>query len=244
MEHREYPLVSIIIPFYNCKYISRAISSSIKQTYPNIEVIVVDDGSTHYLPGIKPFKDRISYIRKKNGGTASALNEGIRKSKGNYIAWLSSDDIFINTKVETQLDFMKRGNYLFSYTNYYCINGKDKIISESVGPSNSSTEVLLNSLKLGCPINGSTIMMKREVFESIGLFDESLIYANDYDYWFRVLLNYEIGHLNIPLSLYRVHRNMGSKRYIYEVQKESVKVKSKYKEDLELYIKNTFRRHQ
>ncbi|MGA5688825.1 glycosyltransferase family A protein [Cytobacillus pseudoceanisediminis] len=101
MELNEYPLVSIIIPFYNCKYVQRAIYSALKQTYRNIEVIVVNDGSTAHLPMIKPLKDNIIYIRKKNGGIASALNEGIRNSTGEYIVWLSSDDLFINTKVET-----------------------------------------------------------------------------------------------------------------------------------------------
>lgn len=235
MELNEYPLVSIIIPFYNCKYVQRAISSALKQTYRNIEVIVVDDGSTSHIPMIKPLKDKIFYIRKKNGGTASALNEGIRNSKGEYIVWLSSDDLFINTKIETQLDFMKSKMYMFSYTNYFCINEKNRIISDSVGPLNS--EELLKSLIVGCPINGSTIMMRREVTKSIGLFDESLRYANDYDYWIRVFLKFKIGHLNIPLTLYRVHGNMGSKQYLNDVLKESRKVKLKYKTELEKYLK-------
>ncbi|USK46565.1 glycosyltransferase [Cytobacillus oceanisediminis] len=235
MEHKECPKVSIIIPFFNCKYISRAISSAIKQTYPNIEVIVVDDGSTQYLSKLKPFRDKIIYIRKKNGGTASALNEGIRNTNGDYIVWLSSDDLFFENKVETQLNFMNSQNYLFSYTDYFCINEKNRIISDSIGPLNFSTEELLKSLRIGCPINGSTIMMQREVIDSVGLFDESLIYANDYDYWIRVFLQYEIGYLNKPLTLYRIHRNMGTKLYTYDVLNESEKVKLQYKKDLDQF---------
>jgi glycosyltransferase involved in cell wall biosynthesis len=241
LELQEYPLVSIIIPFYNCKYVVRAISSALEQTYQNIEVVVVDDGSTQYLDMIKPLRDKIIYIRKKNGGTASALNEGIRNSKGKYIAWLSSDDLFYNTKIEKQINFMINRNYLFTYTNYVCINESHKIISDSIGPSNSSAKELLNSLKSGCSINGSTIIMQREVIRKLGLFDESLIYANDYDYWIRVFLRYEIGHLNIPLSLYRIHRDMGSKRHISNVQKESEKVKLKYIEALENYAREKFK---
>ncbi|MGA5688826.1 hypothetical protein [Cytobacillus pseudoceanisediminis] len=132
---------------------------------------------------------------------------------------------------------MKNKMYMFSYTNYFCINEKNRIISDSVGPLNYSTEEFLNSLRVGCPINGSTIMMRREVPESVGLFDESLRYANDYDYWVRVFLKFEIGHLNIPLTLYRVHTKMGTKQYLNDVLKESGKVKQKYKAKLEKYLK-------
>jgi len=240
LEPKKYPLVSIIIPFYNCKYIARSISSVLKQTYPNIEVVVVDDGSTKHLAKIKPLRDKIIYIRKKNGGTASALNEGIRNSKGEYIVWLSSDDLFYNTKIERQINFMINRGYMFSYTNYVCINESHKIISDSIGPLDFSANELLKNLKSGCPINGSTIMMKRDVIQRLGLFDESLKYANDYDYWIRVFLMYEIGHLNIPLTLYRIHRDMGSKRHNSDVLKESEKVKFKYSEVLESYVKEKY----
>lgn len=240
VEHKESPLVSIIIPFYNCRFVARAITSALKQTYQNIEVIVVDDGSTQHFPMIKPLKDKIIYIRKKNGGTASALNEGIRNSTGDYIVWLSSDDLFFATKVETQLNFMRNENFLFTYTNYFCINEENRIISNSVGPADFSHDELLNSLRVGCPINGSTIMMQRNVIERVGLFNESLVYANDYEYWIRVFLKYEIGHLNLPLTLYRVHRNMGTKLFMKEVLEETERVKLQYKEELDQYLRNKF----
>ncbi|WP_436376248.1 glycosyltransferase family 2 protein [Cytobacillus sp. BC1816] len=230
MESSKYPLVSIIIPFYNCQYVSRAISSALNQTYQNIEIIVVDDGSTKHLAALKHIKKKIRYIKKKNGGTASALNEGIKISNGDYIAWLSSDDLFLNTKIELQIKFMKERDCKFSYTNYFCIDNKDRIISQALGPSNISNEELLFSLSNGCPINGSTIMMRREVVKSVGLFNESLIYANDYDYWIRVYLKYQICHLNNALTLYRVHREMGTKLHNNDVLKESAKVKLQYQD--------------
>ncbi|MGO4274414.1 glycosyltransferase family 2 protein, partial [Paenibacillus sp. TAF58] len=78
------PKVSIIIPFYNCPYIDQAIASAIGQTYANVEIIVVDDGSTIHADKIGPFKDRVYYLGKANGGTASALNHGIRYASGEY----------------------------------------------------------------------------------------------------------------------------------------------------------------
>lgn len=82
------PKVSIVIPFYNCAYIEQAVHSAIHQTYPHIEVIVVDDGSTEHVERLQPFMDSIRYIRKENGGTATALNEGIKHATGDYFVWL------------------------------------------------------------------------------------------------------------------------------------------------------------
>lgn len=100
--------VSIIVPFYNCPYIEKALESLINQTYKNIEIIVVDDGSTLYSEKIEPFLDKILFIKKENGGTASALNTGIEHATGDYICWLSSDDIFYPEKTEIQLRLMER----------------------------------------------------------------------------------------------------------------------------------------
>lgn len=112
--------VSIIIPFYNCQYVEKAIESALNQTYQNIEVIVVDDGSTKYIERITPYLDSIHYIQKKNGGTASALNTGIRYATGEYFAWLSSDDLFKPDKISKQLKFMKRcGSFFFFFFVYF-----------------------------------------------------------------------------------------------------------------------------
>ncbi|GJM76095.1 hypothetical protein HMSSN036_83110 [Paenibacillus macerans] len=92
------PTVSVIIPFYNCPYVEQAVQSALNQTYRPLEVIVVDDGSTSHAERLAPYRPHIHYLGKANGGTASALNHGIRHASGEYIAWLSSDDVFIRTK--------------------------------------------------------------------------------------------------------------------------------------------------
>lgn len=76
--------VSIIVPFYNCPYINQALDSLVNQTYSNIEIIVVNDGSTQFSEGIIPYLDKIKYIQKENGGTTSALNTGIKHATGDY----------------------------------------------------------------------------------------------------------------------------------------------------------------
>nr|WP_280157799.1 glycosyltransferase family 2 protein [Priestia aryabhattai]MDH3135502.1 glycosyltransferase family 2 protein [Priestia aryabhattai] len=125
--------VSIIVPFYNCPYINQALDSLLSQTYKNIEIIVVNDGSTHYSEKIIPYLDKIKYIEKENGGTATALNKGIQHATGDYFCWLSSDDIYSPEKIEIQLAFMKEQKAVFSHTNYYAINNKSRIITSPLG---------------------------------------------------------------------------------------------------------------
>ena len=225
--------VSIVIPFYNCRYIARSISSALNQSYKNIEVIVVDDGSTEHVELLKPFIKKIIYIKKRNGGTATALNQGIIRASGDYIVWLSSDDLLYSTKVEVQLDFMKNNNFMFSFTDYICINEKTQIISPSIAPENPNKATLLEGLKRGCPINGSTVMAKREIFSSVGFFDESLIYAHDYDYWIKTFLKFDLGYLNQPLTLYRIHRRMGSRRHSNKISEETEIIQNHYKKVLD-----------
>jgi teichuronic acid biosynthesis glycosyltransferase TuaG len=222
--------VSIIIPFYNCRYIARSITSALNQSYKNIEVIVVDDGSTRHVEKVSPFLNQIIYIKKANGGTATALNLGIKKATGDFIVWLSSDDEFITSKVEVQLAFMKEKNVLFSFTDYYWINRTNQKLNSSTTPKVTNKASLQAALKLGCPINGSTVMAKKELFEIVGNFDESLIYAHDYDYWIRTYLNVDIAFLNKKLSLYRLHRNMGSRKHLKEINAEVKIIQERYKE--------------
>jgi teichuronic acid biosynthesis glycosyltransferase TuaG len=224
--------VSIIIPFYNCKYIARAISSALNQTYKNIEVIVIDDGSTRNMERIKPYLTQIIYLKKGNGGTATALNMGIKQSTGDYIVWVSSDDELVNTKVEKQLSFMKKENVMISFTDYVWINDRNRIISSETLPKFPDKASLLEGLKKGCPINGSTIMIRRDLFSKLGFFDESLIYAHDYDFWIKAFLNVDIAYLDQSLTLYRVHQRMGSHRHRNKINEEVEIVKKRYRKVL------------
>ena len=102
------PLVSIIIPVYNGgNYLSEAIDSALNQTYENIEIIVVNDGSQDDLKTEQialSYGERITYVSKENGGSSSALNVGIRTMKGEYFSWLSHDDLYLPEKIEKQVE--------------------------------------------------------------------------------------------------------------------------------------------
>jgi teichuronic acid biosynthesis glycosyltransferase TuaG len=227
------PKVSIIIPFYNCPYIDQAIASAIGQTYSNIEIIVVDDGSTIHTDKIGPFKDRVYYLGKANGGTASALNLGIRYASGEYVAWLSSDDIFFPDKVEKQLAYMQANQSMISYTAFDEINEHNQVLNCSAGTRFPSYLDFVKFWLQTDPINGCTVMMQKQLFSLVGYFDEGLLYTHDYDLWLRVLLNrIPIHFLDESLIMYRWHEQMGTKKHWPAIEREIAFTKAKYREQL------------
>ena len=221
--------VSVVVPFYNCPYINQALESLVNQTYKDIEIIVVNDGSTQYSEKIIPYIDNIKYIEKKNGGTASALNIGIEHATGEYICWLSSDDVFYLEKTEIQLAFMKERNALFSYTNYYSINEKGTIVTGPLGIHFSNRLALIKRMSKGNIINGCSVMINKAVFNEIGVFDETLPYTHDYDLWIRVIQQFDVHYVPQPLLLYRIHNQMGTKKHVAIIKKETKFVINRHK---------------
>jgi glycosyltransferase involved in cell wall biosynthesis len=228
------PKVSIVIPFYNCPYIEQAIVSALGQTYPNIEIIVVDDGSTVHTEKIAPFMTRIHYLGKANGGTASALNYGIRMATGEYIAWLSSDDMFYPDKIERQLSFMLAHLSVISYTAFDEIDAYNNVTGRNVAVRLPNQPEFVRSLLSTCPINGCTVMIKKELFLHVGMFNESLPYTHDYDLWNRIVLGRVFVHfLDEPLTMYRWHNSMGTRRNWPAIQQEIAQLQLFYRDRLQ-----------
>lgn len=131
MENR--PLVSVIIPAYNCcKYISEAVESVLRQSYGNVEIIVVNDGSTDNTERVvKSFGGKIKYIKQANKGSSSARNAGMAAASGDYIAFLDADDRWRKYKLELQVDILRSMPYIdMLFTNYANINEKGSVLSE------------------------------------------------------------------------------------------------------------------
>lgn len=231
------PKVSIIIPFYNDPYIEQALQSALTQTMKPYEIIVVDDGSSAHVERIKPYLHHIHYLGKSNGGTASALNHGIRHASGDYIAWLSSDDILYHDKINNQLLFMEQNKLLFTYTNFNYINGLSQITELNAGVVLPSKLELLRCFLQANPINGCTVMIKKELFGAIGLFNESLPYTHDFDLWFRAILNgYLPVLLNQSLTGYRRHGGMGTLKYYDQIMAEATATAHRYNAPLRSLI--------
>ncbi|QSF47935.1 glycosyltransferase [Paenibacillus tianjinensis] len=202
--------VSVVIPFYNCPYVHLAVESVLAQTYPDIELIVVDDGSTLHTEKLTPFMDKIVYIRKTNGGTASALNRGIQAASGAYFAWLSADDLFHPDKIERQMITLTQTGTSFNHTAYYYINEHGERVSEVVRVLLTGRTEMIETMMKGCPVNGSSVLLNMDIFRKVGLFNERFLYTQDYDLWLRILPHYEWSYIGEPLLDYRVHKEMGS----------------------------------
>ena len=215
--------VSIIIPCYNGeKYLREAIISAMNQTYADFEIIIVDDGSTDnslqvalsscYDPSF------MDIIPKDNEGPASALNVGIRASSGDFIKWLSADDVLYPDAVQTMIDYAKTRDYQNSifYTNYHIIDENGSITSQFIERDRTG----LSRIEKGKELlkyfygNGSTSLIHRSIFERCGMFDESLKHSEDYEYWLRCTLLYGINLEHIPVITlkYRNHADQLTKK--------------------------------
>lgn len=207
------PLVSIIIPVYNGeKYLEEAIESALKQTYDNIEIIVVNDGSKDNTDKIaKKFDKKIRYFKKENGGVSSALNMAIREMKGEFFSWLSHDDLYLPNKIEKQIEYFKKikDNKTILYSDYLLINNLSNIIG--LGKKNH-TELESNpeySLLTGA-VNGITLLIPKIAFDEVGIFNESLKCTQDYDMWLRMQQHFRFVHMPCCLACTRLHENQDS----------------------------------
>lgn len=202
------PKVSIVIPTYNhARYLPYALNSVLNQSYANIEVLVIDDGSTDGTAElVKPYLSVINYIYKQNEGTPSALNLGLSKAVGKYICWLSADDMLMEDKVTKQVALMESDTSLgFSYTSFIVIDAKGEKQYAVNSLNFPGRREMVTNLIGGCFINGSSVMMRRSALREVGYFDEQLPQAHDYDLWFRFLCHYNCGFLAEHLLAYRWH---------------------------------------
>lgn len=188
--------VSVIIPTYNhARYVALAVESALAQTYRNIEVLVVDDGSTDNTRKLlAPYAGRIIYLYQENQGLSAARNAGIRASCGEYIALLDADDIWLQEKLELQMkifaDYPDTG--LVSCGNVP-IDSAGKQLAP--GTARGKDRLRFRDLLWGnCVSGGSNAVVKRACFDEVGLFDESLRSAEDWDMWLRIALRYPVRY--------------------------------------------------
>jgi len=210
------PLVSILIPVYNgSDFLDQAIDSALAQTYSNVEVIVVDDGSNDKGATVaiaESYGDNIRVVHKENGGVASALNEGIRQMRGDYFSWLSHDDLYEPGKIEEQIAFLEHSEdrNVVVYSDYVFVD-EDLGFIESVHHLGFPPAQSLFHLATTNTINGCTLLIPKAAFDQVGLFDESLASTQDYDMWLRLCRSYPFYHQGKELVLSRVHENQGSR---------------------------------
>ncbi len=179
-------LISIIIPFYKkVNYLRKTINSLNNQTFKNLEVILIyDDPEIKDLDFVKKClkknKKKKIIINKKNLGAGISRNYGIKKAKGNYIAFLDADDLWHKNKLKDQIQFMKKKKIQFSYTDYSIINENGKIIKSIKSPKNVEYRDLLYS----CDIGLSSVMIKSNLLKNVKF--PNLKTKEDYVLWLRL----------------------------------------------------------
>jgi glycosyltransferase involved in cell wall biosynthesis len=208
-------LVSIIMPAYNAEEtIKESIQSVINQTYGNWELLVVNDGSSdNTVAIIESYEDaRIKLINQKNSGVSSARNNALRQAIGEYVSFLDSDDLWVETKLEVQMQYLQENNLKFVYSKSYSfLNDSDNIKKAFKFVKldfKDREEILIYDF---IPI--LTVVFHKSILKEVGLFDESLQGTEDWDLWIRVLQKYEAGLIDKYLAKYRIATTGLSKNF-------------------------------
>jgi glycosyltransferase involved in cell wall biosynthesis len=199
-------IVSIIMPVYNCRqYIGQAIKSVLAQSYPKFELVIVDDGSTDdSVDIIRSFTDRrIEYIRQENGGASSARNAGIQRSRGQFLVMLDSDDVIISEYLREHLrSFHQHPDADLVYCDHALIDEHGHQIREMKQFEYADRPSLVRDMfRCGYPVIQPRGMLRRSVFDAIGLFDESLLVGEDYDLMVR-FVKAGLTAVRLPLPQY------------------------------------------
>ena len=217
MSERFKPRVTIAIPVYNgSNFLAEAIDSALAQTYTDVEVIVVNDGSTDAgATGFiaRSYGSRIVYVEQANGGVGAAMNTALAHMTGEVFTWLSHDDIHLPEKVSAQVEYYnrigKRDAILFA--DAHLMNESGKIWHTSIIPFDRFMQAPMLALLNGY-INGCTLFIPVHILREFGPFNEALRFTQDYDLWNKVLSKYEFFLQPVPLVKYRTHSGQDSQR--------------------------------
>jgi glycosyltransferase involved in cell wall biosynthesis/GT2 family glycosyltransferase/SAM-dependent methyltransferase len=202
------PLVSVVITNYNYgRYLPEAIESVLSQSYPRVEVVVVDDGSTDESSRVlESYVGRIRAIRQDNRGVSAARNRGIAETRGELVAFLDADDAWLRDKLLLQVErFRSAGVGMVCCEMRYVDGSGGRLGSTSSDLGRDQLRRLALLRGTGVPGAGSTAVVRRSLLERVGAFDERLSTSADWDFCRRVACSSEIGIVPEPLVLYRQH---------------------------------------
>ena len=230
------PKISIVIPAYKAaNYLAEAIDSALAQTYPNVEIIVVNDGSPDdgaTAAVARSYGDKIRYFEKENGGSSSALNVGIKNMTGDWFSWLSHDDLYVPEKLEKQVEYIRSLDVSKDELSKQIFFSASELIDaggNTIRKFNQKEALAIAENVKAFPHNGHLIaeptvynfhgcscLVHRDAFSDVGVFDEKLRLLNDLDLWYRFYsAGYKIHYIPEPLVKGRVHAKQVSKSIGY-----------------------------
>ncbi|MCP5468237.1 MAG: glycosyltransferase [Deltaproteobacteria bacterium] len=208
--------VSVVIPTYNrLSFLKETISSVLEQTFSPLEILVVDDGSTDETETwVKSLPSKlIHYIKISNSGPALARNKAAHLAKGNYLAFLDSDDYWLPEKLQSQIEFLQANPSYQVLQNEEIWIRRGKRVNPMKKHYKPSGDIFFPSLKL-CLISPSGVLIKKEVFEKLGGFDPNFLVCEDYELWLRLTLQYPVKTLSDAFVVKRGgHEDQLSRRF-------------------------------
>jgi glycosyltransferase involved in cell wall biosynthesis len=200
------PRVSVVIPTYNSAGLLReAIQSVLSQIYSDFEVVVIDDGSTDNTESVaRSFGDRVSYLKQENKGAGAARNHGIKRSRGEYVAFLDSDDLWLPGKLAEQIPLLDRDPELgLVYSDWAVVAEQGEALPSYLRNLPAASGYVFDELvQCGFILTSGTVV-RRSCFDDVGYFDETLSIAQDYDLWLRICYRWKIALVNKPLVIKR-----------------------------------------
>ncbi len=201
------PGVSVVITTYDrAERLRQALESVAAQTYRDFEVIVVDDGSTDHTRQIaESFSGRVPslrYVRQVNGGQSKALNTGIRMARGEYLAFLDDDDVWVPQKLARQVPMLEIDPGIgLVYSAVVCTRNGAPLRRQPEQPGWTLREMVERI----CFVHGSSVVARRECFDHAGMFDETMPRVKDFDMWLRIARHYRLGFVDEALAEYVQH---------------------------------------
>ncbi len=198
------PLVTVIIPTYNRGWVvQEAIDSVLDQDFRDYELIVVDDGSNDNTREILgAYGNAITVLQQSNRGVSAARNRGIAEAAGRLIAFLDSDDLWLPRKLTTQVNFFEENaDAVINQTQEIWIRNGARV-NPKKRHHKFSGMIFERSLAL-CLVSPSAVMIKKSLFDAVGVFDENLTACEDYDLWLRISCRYPVHLIDIPLIIKR-----------------------------------------
>lgn len=212
------PLVSVVIPVYNgARFLSQAIDSVLAQTYPAVEVVVVDDGSTDDSRAlIAGYGDRIVAVHQNNGGVARARNAGIRAGRGELVAFLDQDDWWRPEKIAAQVRvFQSDPGIGLVHTGVAHYDQRAQAFVGRLNPHDAPHQLVgrcYERLLLGNGIYNATVMVRRTALDAVGHFDASIAgnTVADYELWLRLARRFTLAYVPDELAVFRLHADQGT----------------------------------
>jgi len=239
-------LVSVIIPVYNsAQFLKESLESVLNQTYQNIEIICINDGSTdNSLEILESYSDKITIISQENKGLASALNTGIKQMKGDWFKWFSPDDVMYSYTIETLVDEAKKHSNTIVYSNWEIIDEKGNKLRDFCESNYNELSDFEYNVRLldGQQINVNTSLIPSSLFQKCGIRELDDPVAVDYDFFLRAALLYNIKFHLIQKSLiqYRIHTEQLSHKNILKTLEYTSKIKDEIIQNLDESSENKF----